>query len=385
MELVVLWFVLCFFSLGILSFGYIFMKKSVKKPWDIKINQHYRPKVSILVPTYNEADIIRFKLLNLYKVNYPRELIQIIIVDSNSDDNTIGIVNNFINNYPDINVKIYVEKKRSGKSAALNSALKYCNGDIVIVSDADCFWPPDILRKSLPFLADSTVGAISGPKILVNPNKSWVTKSEATYLNSMNLVKLGESKVASTLFFEGGFAAYKRRALMSFDPYDTGSDDCGTVIHFIENGYRTILVPEARFYSAFPATWRGKFAIKLRRANQLVHVMWKYFCLLLNNCIKGSKRVVIQAIFLYLIEPIVFIALIVTTIILLLKFPYLALLFGVFLIPRVGIRLFEVVQSYFVLFLSILSSLFKKKFVVWSKPEDRAFLEEKTLRKYRLI
>jgi len=133
-----------------------------------------------------------------------------IVIDSKSDDRTIDFVKDFAEHHPEINIKVLIESRRKGKSAALNFALKYCEGDVVIVSDADCFWPSNILRKAFPFLADPEVGAISGPKTLLNPQDSWVTKTEQAYLNSMNTIKVGESKVYSTLFFEGGFSAYKK-------------------------------------------------------------------------------------------------------------------------------------------------------------------------------
>jgi len=383
--MVILWFIFCFLSFGVLGFHFVLMRKAARKPWRLRIDKNYMPKVSILVPTYNESDVIRFKLENLSKIDYPRDLTQIIVVDSNSDDGTVNIVNDSVKQHPEIDVEVLVEGERRGKSAALNTALKHCEGDVVIVSDADCFWPSDILRKALPFLADPSVGAISGPKILLNPKQSWVTKTEDSYLDSMNLMKLGESKVGSTLFFEGGFSAYKREVLGSFDPYSTGSDDCGTIITLAEKKRRAIFVSEARFYSAFPMSWREKVGIKMRRANQLVRVLWRYVCLLLKGRITCSKRVVVQGILTYVFGPAMFIALVALTILLLLNFPYFALIFLVFLIPGVRFYLFEVIQSYLLLFLSMFSVAFNKKFVVWSKPKDRVLLKEDMLRQYGLI
>jgi len=384
-EVMILWFIFCFLSFGVLGLNFVLMRKAAMKPWRLRIDKNYMPKVSILVPTYNESDVIHFKLENLSKIDYPRDLTQIIVVDSNSNDHTVDKVNNFVKQHLEIDVEVLVEEERKGKSAALNSALKHCEGDVVIVSDADCFWPPDILRRALPFLADPYIGAISGPKILLNPKQSWITKTEETYLDSMNLMKLRESKVGSTLFFEGGFSAYKREVLEFFDPYNTGSDDCGTIVGMAEKKSRAIFVPEAWFYSAFPNAWREKVSIKMRRANQLVRVLWRYTHLLLKRRIIGPKRIIVQGIFNYIFSPITFILLMATTIPLLLSFPYFALIFLVFLIPRVRSYLFEVIKNYLVLFLSIFAVAFNKKFVVWNKPEDRALLEEDRLRQYGLI
>lgn len=383
--MVILWLILCFLSFGVLGFVFVSMKKAALKSWQIQIDKNYKPKVSILVPTYNESEVIHFKLKNLSKLEYPDELTQIIIVDSKSSDHTIDIVNDFVRQHKDVNIQVLVESERKGKSAALNWALKHSEGDIVIVSDADCFWPSDILYKTLPFLSDPDVGAISGPKILLNSRRSWVTKTEDRYLKSMNLMKLGESKLGSTLFFEGGFSAYKKEVIESFDPYNTGSDDCGTIIKMIEKGSRAIFVPEAAFFTTFPATWKGKVSVKIRRASQLVQVFTTYVSLLLRKRVRSAKRVVVQNLFLYLFGPIVFILLLATTIVLLLNFPYFALAFLILLIPKVRLNLFEVVQNYLLLFIGIFSLALNKKFVVWDKPEDRTLLTEDMLRQYMLI
>lgn len=384
-EIVLIWFLSCFLSFGVLGLNSLLMRRAAAKPWRLKTDESYLPKVSVLVPTFNESDVIRFKLENLSRVDYPSDLLQMIVVDSDSVDHTVDIVKEFTNEHPEINIEILVESRRKGKSDALNLALKHCDGDVVIVSDADCFWPPDILHKSLPFLADPHVGAISGPKILLNPGQSWVTRTEEAYLNSINLIKLGESKIGSTLFFEGGYSAYKREVLESFDPYDTGSDDCGTIVTLAEKNSRAIFLPEARFYTTFPILWKEKVSMKIRRANQLVRVMWRYIRLLLTRRIKGPKRVVIQGLFSYIVGPLMFIALLATTILLLLSYPSFALISLILLIPKTGFYFFEIIQSYVVLILSIFAAVSEKRFLIWDKPKDRVLLNEDMLRQYGLI
>lgn len=383
--LIILWLILFSLSFGVLGLIFASMKNAAKKPWRIKINESYKPEVSIVVPTYNESSIICFKLENLSKLKYPKDLMQIIVVDSDSNDQTVSIVNKFIKQHPRIKIQILIESERKGKSTALNFALKRCEGDVVIVSDADCFWPSDILNKALPFLADRNVGAISGPKILLNPEQSWITKTEDAYLNSANLIKLGESKIGSTLLFEGGFSAYKKEVIEAFDPYNTGSDDSGTIIKIVEKHARAMLVPEARFFSAFPVTWKGKMSLKTRRANQLVRVFRIYATLLLRKRVQNSKRVIFQNVLAYLFSPLMFILLLITTIPLVLIFPYFVGIFVVFLIPKVNTYLFEIIQSYFVLFLAIFTIALGKKTLAWDKPEDRDLVTEDTLRQRMLI
>ncbi len=384
--LLALWIALFFFSVGIIGINLIIMKKNSKKPWNIKASAAYKPKVTIIVPTYNESNCIGSKLVNLVKLDYPRELMQIVFVDSNSNDGTMDIITDFVKQQSTFNFTVLSEKERKGKSAALNFALQYCTGDVIVVSDSDSYWYPDILEKTMPFLADPSVGAISGPKILLNPNQTWVTKTETLYLNSLNSRRLGESKLGSTLLFEGGFSAFKRNILTSFDQYNTGSDDNGTVIGLIENNQRTLFLPEAKFFTFFPETWKEKTSIKTRRANQIVRVYSKYASLLLKNRIKSSKGTVFQHVFFNIVSPFMFVGLLALSVLMVIGFPYFLILLLILLVPNVALFLAESVQSYIILFFSILSVAAGKKFIIWKIPKrKKASQEEETLRRNGLI
>ena len=325
------------------------------------------------------------KLENLNRVDYPKDKLQIIIIDSNSSDNTVEIMTNFVECHPEFNIKVLAETWRDGKAAALNRALDYATGEVIIVSDADCFYQSDVLRKSLPYLADPKVGAISGPKILLNDESSQVVKKEENYLRSMNLAKLGESKIGFTPLFEGGFSAYKRAALSSFDPYKTGSDDCGTVITLAERSYSALLVPEAEFFTTFPVTNRERWGIKIRRSNQLVRVFREYLYLFMRGRIKTAKRVIFANVLVFLFCPFFFLIFLFLTIGTFTFYPYVGLIFLLLLAPKVGPMLIEVVQSYFVLLFSVFSVLFRRDFLIWKQPADRHLFTEKILKQHNLI
>jgi len=385
LGILILWLISAFFSFGVLGLNYIYARGVAKKPWKIKEEKNYAPKLSIIVPTYNERKVIDYKLRNLARLEYPKNLMQIIFIDSQSTDSTVDLIRRFAESYTNMNVNIIVESERNGKSSALNAALKNCINDVVVVSDADCFWPSNILSKALPYLADPAIGAISGPKKLLNPRDSAVTRSEDTYLKSMNIMKLGDSKKSSTILFEGGFSAYKKEALDRFDPYDTGSDDCGTVIGVLEKNFRAIMIPEAEFFTVFPETWKGKIEMKIRRAKQLIQILQRYAILLFRNEIKTAREIVARNLIVYLLAPIAFFFFIVTSVYLMLKFPLLILFLLVFLVPKARNYLVETTLNYIILLYSFISTASKKKYAVWKKPQDRTLLSEEMLLEKGLI
>lgn len=385
MNIILLWFVLFIFSFGVLGFAFVYTKRATKRPWRINVKNGYKPKVSILVPTFNESKIIYLKLENLARLDYPKDLTQIIVVDSNSKDQTPDIVKDFIGKHPETNLQVLMDYEMKGKSAALNMALEKCQGEVVVISDSDSLWRPDILSKALPYLSDTEVGAISGPKVLLNPEQSWVTKTEDAYLDTLNMRRLGESKIDSTLFFEGGFSAYKKDLVMAFDPYNTGSDDNGTVMQILEKKKRAVFVPEAEFFTVFSTTWKGKLAIKARRANQLVRVLSRYVSLLLGKRIQTCKTIILLNVITLLLSPLIFIFFLGASILLLLQFPYFLLLLSVFLIPRARFFLLEIISSFLLVFVTLFFVVLGKKFMVWKKPEEKVSVTEEMLRARGLI
>ena len=88
------------------------------------------PRVSIVVPVYNEEEMISACLESLLAQRYPKELLEIIIVDNNSTDNSSKL----IKKYP---VK-YVFEGNQGRSAARNTGIAAATGDIIAFTDADC-------------------------------------------------------------------------------------------------------------------------------------------------------------------------------------------------------------------------------------------------------
>jgi len=364
------------------------MKNQASKPWRLNINGTYKPFISILVPMSNEEKTIRFKLENLLKVKYPAEKIQIILVDDASTDATLNEVSQLVNSSHVFNIKILQCRERVGKSNSLNFALKHATGEIIVVSDADCFWLSDILVKALPYLSESSVGAIAGKELLLNPGQSWTTRGERVYNSFVQTLRLGESKVDSTIFFQGGFSAYKRALL---DEFDRETDDSGTALDIVQKRSRTLLIPEAIFYTMFPTRWKSKVAIKLRRANQLQRIWIKCLKSLFQGKLALARRVAIPEIYFHIFSPLVFLALAIVTAFLVIEQPLFLLAFlPVFLltilIPRSRFLLVEMIQNNIILLASMTLFIAKRRFKVWETADDsRSLLNEEILREKQLI
>lgn len=387
-PILLVWSVLLLVFAGVPSVYYLYMRHVASQPWTLKMDKDYTPLITILVPTYNEEKSIKFKLENLSKLEYPKEKVQIILVNDSSTDKTLQEICNFQNSNPDINIQVLNNAQRLGKSKSLNLALKQATGEVIVVSDADCFWPPDILTKALPYLLDSSVGAITGLEALLNPNQSWITETEIMYNDAVHTIRIGESKIHSSIFFQGGFGAYKKALITQFDEE---ADDSGTALSLVQKNARTLLIPEAVYFTTFPSTWKGKIAIKTRRARQLIRIWIKCLKLALKKELILPKKIFIPEAFLYLINPIVFILLIGTTALIVSRYQIFFLVLSIVFLPLLFIKktrtlIIEAMQDNCILASAIFTSMSKKRSAPWKTIEvSRTYLTGDVLKREKLI
>ena len=251
-----------------LAYYYYMKTKYLNRPWNIKMDPNYRPKVTIIVPTYREAEFIWDRLDNIYAQNYPRNLVEVIVVDSASDDGTVDLVKRWASGHRDFDLKLVEEPERRGMVPALNYALQHCqiNGEIVVFTDVDAFWDADALTRVAKYFADPNVGAVTAS---ITPATSTNDFLERTYRNYYNLLRIAESKVHSTPIHNGAFMAFRTSLLykMSGLPGYTGNNDSAPASIAAFMGYRAIQVDDV----VVKEPVRGnQFRRKVRRAQHLL-------------------------------------------------------------------------------------------------------------------
>ncbi|MDQ2695516.1 MAG: glycosyltransferase, partial [Pseudomonadota bacterium] len=112
-----------------------------------------RPRVSILVAAYNEQNSIGRRLDNLLATDYPRELLDILVVSDGSTDRTNAIVRR----YQDRGVRL-LALPRMGKNLAIREAVAHCQGEILVFSDANTAFAPQAVQRLVRNFADPQVG-----------------------------------------------------------------------------------------------------------------------------------------------------------------------------------------------------------------------------------
>jgi cellulose synthase/poly-beta-1,6-N-acetylglucosamine synthase-like glycosyltransferase len=354
--------------------------RTKKGKMGIKIDVNFRPTVSLIVATYNEAVVIGKKLENIQKMDYPEDKLRVIIVDSASNDGTLEVCKDFLSkNRFRFPIQLISEKERSGKSHALNFALKHADGEIIATSDADSFWEQNALGKAVAYFADPSVGAVTGEERIGNVNKSLHTMSEGIYRQFYYTLRLGESHIHSTLIFQGELALYRRSAFNEFEERPGYSDDIGTVLNIVSDGYRCIFVPEAIFSDAAPFSLEGRLNLKSRRAKHLISGLLRSIKLKIKRKLPISFKVIFFNFFLQIISPILFfLALCVTVltyVFYVTSFWFLIFLLIPFFFRKPRVFASSYLTSNVALIMGLLPVLTNRRSKIWNKVDE---MREKT-------
>jgi len=173
-----------------------------------------QPRVSLIVSAYNEEAVISQKIDNTMALDYPRDLLEIIVVTDGSSDATAEIVAGYQNQ----GVILLHKPERGGKSAAINRAADKATGEILIFSDANAFYRNNVLRKLLRNFSDQSFGCVSGKKTIL-PTAATVTESENKYWKYESFIKTSESRLGTTTAVVGEMIAFRRKV---FSPIPSG-------------------------------------------------------------------------------------------------------------------------------------------------------------------
>ena len=118
---------------------FIESKEKLKSPRAKKF-----PKVSVIIPAYNEEGVITKTIESVLSLDYPKDKLELIVIDDGSTDKTYEIAKKYENK----NVKVFT-KKNGGKASALNFGIKRCSGEFILILDADCFPGKGLLKKMI--------------------------------------------------------------------------------------------------------------------------------------------------------------------------------------------------------------------------------------------
>ena len=369
MLLEILW--LTVLGINVVPFGLylLYMGRVAKKrPWNIQIDYDYEPDVSIVIPTYEEETTIVKKLDNIAEIDYPKEKIELIVVDSASRDKTASLAQEWSKKHPEIRMHLIQQAERKGMVNALNEGLIHAHGEIFVKTDADCLLLKDSLRNALKYMHDPQVGSVAGLHIVRAGKETSSVKTERTYRQFYSWLRIGESKLYGTVLYEGELMLVRKELLskIGFDE-EIGGDDVPTALRIAEQGYRAITAEDAYFVEQTPYTWKEKFRQKIRRGRHVFQALWKYRHLAFKKKTAFHRLILPLETYIYVVNPFVTIPLAILSVAVIIRYPWL-LLFSLFLlVSRIRQTFVTYLASNLIMLLAMLMEVRGREKVTWGK------------------
>ena len=208
----------------------------------IKVPIHHYPKVSLLIPAYNEQDIIVESVTHVINADYPE--LEIIVINDGSKDNTLSLLlhsfelaenpgRKIIESIPTQQVKrvftshqipnlIIIDKENGGKADALNCGINASTSKYVLSVDADTHLTKNTIRYLVkPVIQDPNVVVTSG-SVRILPEKGYsifADLQKAEFVNSISLFRTGWNYVNANLIVSGALGLFQRKLLLEINGY----------------------------------------------------------------------------------------------------------------------------------------------------------------------
>jgi hyaluronan synthase len=167
------------------------------------------PFLTVVIPAYNEGELVRRSILSSAGAAYPRDRLEIIVVDDGSRDDTWEHIQAAANEHPDLVRTIRFERNR-GKRAALAAGFRQARGEVVVTIDSDSIIEPESLAAIAGPFRDPRVGAVGGKVSVLNRFESLFPRMlHVRYVLSFDFLRSTQSCYGAVYCCPGAFSAYR--------------------------------------------------------------------------------------------------------------------------------------------------------------------------------
>jgi cellulose synthase/poly-beta-1,6-N-acetylglucosamine synthase-like glycosyltransferase len=236
---------------------YLYYKHKKNRTTDPAAYFERLPRVTVQLPTFNEQYVVERLLDSICKLKYPREKLDIQVLDDSTDE-TVEVARNLVERYAALGnpISYHHRVNREGfKAGALAEGLKTAKGEFVAIFDADFTPPEDFLLRTIHHFTDSKIGMVQTRWTHINRNYSFLTQVEAILLDG-HFVLEHSGRARSGVFFNfNGTAGVWRRAAIDQAggwQHDTLTEDTDLSYRAQLNGWRFIYLQDVECPAELP-------------------------------------------------------------------------------------------------------------------------------------
>jgi cellulose synthase/poly-beta-1,6-N-acetylglucosamine synthase-like glycosyltransferase len=240
---------------------------------------HWR-RVTIQLPIFNERYVVERLIEAISRFDYPRELLDIQILDDSTDD-TQQVASACVDRFAAQGLPIvYIHRtnRRGFKAGALENGLKTARGEFVAIFDADFLPEPDFLRRTIPYFQDNEIGMVQARWTYLNRDYSLLTQVETILLDGHFVVEHGARSRRGTFFnFNGTAGVWRRQAIEDAGgwQHDTLTEDTDLSYRAQLYGWKFLYLPHIECASELPIDMNSFKAQQARWAKGLMQTAKK--------------------------------------------------------------------------------------------------------------
>jgi cellulose synthase/poly-beta-1,6-N-acetylglucosamine synthase-like glycosyltransferase len=231
--------------------------------------------ITIVVPAYNEEDSIKETIEHIFNTGYPRELLEVIVVNDGSTDKTREVVQKLLKKYSSLKL---LDKKNSGKADSLNQAIKIAKGELIAVTDADSFPSYGSIEKLTGYFDDEQMGAVTSFVTVRNKDENIYGKVQALEYTILGWNRKILDFIKSVYVTNGPLSLYRKKYLLNVGGFDKKSitEDIDITWNLMDHKYKTAMCLDARVSTIVPSTFKKWFRQRVRWGIGGIQVLFKY-------------------------------------------------------------------------------------------------------------
>lgn len=268
-----------------------FLDRRRNAPPRVAAEEHENlPRVAIIVPCFNEEKTVAGTMLSLLNLQYPKERLEIIVVDDGSTDNTPAIAREFLH---DPRVRVF-SKENGGKHSAMNFALAHTEADLVGCLDADSEAAPDALLNITPAFENLRIAAVT-PGIHVKQPRTTLQHMQKVEYRLSVFNRFAMAALGSVFITPGPFSIFRASVVRELGGwrYAHSTEDLELALRIQKAGYLIANAPAASIHTATPQTLRALFRQRVRWTYGFLRNAFEYRSMIGNRAYGNLSIIVL--------------------------------------------------------------------------------------------